>query len=469
MSAMREIAIVGGGVTGLTAALTLLERSGDAANVTVLEARERAGGHACTLRDSEYLIERGPNGFLENDASRTVLDSLSLGREAIEASAVSKHRYVVRGGRLREVPSSPFALLFGDVLSPAGRLRVLGEPWIRSRSPERESVFDFARRRIGAEAAQVLVDAAVGGITAGDSRTLEIESAFPALVEMEREHGSLIRALVHRARTARGNGRERAAGGARTARPRLISFAGGVSELVRAFERRLGSRLRTRAAVRSLRRAGERWHLECADGRALEADAVLVAAQARGAAAVLRTLDPVLATLLGGVPFSGVAVAALAYRNEQLTRPLDGYGFLVPAAERGRTLGAVWESSLFPGRAPQGHALIRAMIGGAREPHAIEESDDHLLARARADLARFVGIEATPERVWIERAPEAIAQYANGHAARLAEIRAAAARHRGLILCGTSYDGVSLGAAMAAGERAARAVLQAPVLEGAAA
>jgi oxygen-dependent protoporphyrinogen oxidase len=152
---------------------------------------------------------------------------------------------------------------------------------------------------------------------------------------------------------------------------------------------------------------------------------------------------------------------ALAWPERDLPRPLAGYGFLVPAAERGRTLGVVWESALFAGRAPAGHVLVRAMIGGAREPGAVDESDESLVLRARHDIARIMGLRSEPERVWVSRARDAIAQYSLGHAQRLAAVRAAAGRHPGLVLCGTSYEGVSMGAAMSAGLAAAGHVIHA--------
>jgi oxygen-dependent protoporphyrinogen oxidase len=275
------------------------------------------------------------------------------------------------------------------------------------------------------------------------------------MVEMEREHGSLVRGMLARARAARAHGTPR------PPKARLMSLPRGVSELVRAFERRLGARLRTGAGVRSLARAHGRWQLQFAEGASAEADAVVVATQARAAAKLLRGLDADLGGRLASVPFSGVGVVALAWPERDLPRPLAGYGFLVPAAERGRTLGVVWESALFAGRAPAGHVLVRAMIGGAREPGAVDESDESLVLRARHDIARIMGLRSEPERVWVSRARDAIAQYSLGHAQRLAAVRAAAGRHPGLVLCGTSYEGVSMGAAMSAGLAAAGHVIHA--------
>jgi oxygen-dependent protoporphyrinogen oxidase len=453
MSGPRHVAVLGGGVTGLAAAFRILTHSRGAWRVSVLEANQRAGGHAQTLAEDGFLIERGPNGFLENDASRGLVRALGIGHRVIEASRAAKHRFIVRGGRLREVPTSPLALLFGDALSVAGRLRVLREPWIGSRSPAGESVFEFAERRIGREAAEFLIDAAVGGITAGDSRALEVQSAFPMMVEMEREHGSLIRAMLRRVRA------DRAARSAPAGRPRLISFPRGVREIVEALESQLSDAVHARAAVRALAPAPHGWQLTCEDGTALEADAVVIATQARAASHLVSGFDAGLATTLRAIPFSGVAVVALAYPEIAIAQRLEGYGFLVPGTERGRILGALWESSIFEGRAPEGHALLRVMIGGARDGGALGEDDAALIARARGDLDRFMGLSAEPGRVWVSRAPGAIAQYTRGHAERVAKIREAEAIHAGLIVCGTSYDGVSLGSAMAAGARAADRVL----------
>ena len=440
----REIVVIGGGITGLTAAFRL--KAGDAAaRVTLLESGSRAGGNVRTRREDGYIVEEGPNGFLETPESRTLVNELGLGARLIEARSDSRRRFIVRGGKLRRVPISPPQLLFGDLLTVPGRLRALREPWIQSRGPSGETVFEFARRRFGSETAEVVVDAAVAGITAGDSRALELASAFPAIAAMEQRHGSVVRAMM----------RER--GGPR---PRLISFAGGIGDLVEAFESRLGDALVTGACVRAVRRDGERWRIEIEGRDAVEADSVVIASPARAAATMLRGVDAELARELAGIPFRGLAVVSLAYSAASIGRPLRGYGYLIPSSEEAHGMGAVWESSLFDGRAPDGRALIRVMMGGERDPRAAYERDAPLITRAQDDLARLLGIHAPPERYWVSRSPDAIAQYVPGHRVRIERIRGAEARHPGLTLCGTSYEGLSLGSAISAGAHAAAQVLE---------
>ena len=308
----------------------------------------------------------------------------------------------------------------------------------------------FARRRIGAEAAEVLVDAAVAGISAGDSRKLSVAAAFPRMVELEREHRSLIRALL-----------------ARRERPgRLLSFDGGMETLIDALRARLGVALRTGCRVQALERAGAGWTILPERGEPIVADRVVLAVSAARAAEMVRDLDPELAGALARFPFAGLALAAFAFGVADVARPLDGYGYLVARREGLDTLGVTWESSLFEGRAPAGTVLLRAMLGGARRPGVAALPEAEIAGRALRELAPVLGITATPLRTWVRRWPDAIAQYQLGHLERVRAARARAARHPGLELCGTSYDGVSFQSAIASANTAAARVLAAlePVL-----
>src|SRR5262245_28169963 len=221
----RHIVIIGGGITGLSCAFSLREearRLGRSVAVTVLEAG-RAGGHARTLREDGFVIEGGPNGFLDREPeTMSLVRAMGIESQLVEARPEAKRRFIVRDGRMCRVPESPPALFSSDALSWRGKLRVLAEPFARGpRGGVDETVYDFARRRIGAEAADMLVDAAVSGISAGDSRLLSVRSQFPMMVEMERDHGSLIRAMVARRRK-------------RTGPSKLLSFASGMSTIADA-------------------------------------------------------------------------------------------------------------------------------------------------------------------------------------------------------------------------------------------
>jgi protoporphyrinogen/coproporphyrinogen III oxidase len=308
-------------------------------------------------------------------------------------------------------------------------------------------VHAFAARRIGSEAAEMLVDAAVSGISAGDSRRLSVRAQFPVMSEMEREHGSLLRAMFAKKKSPTGPSR-------------LLSFDTGIGTLASGLAVALGDRVRSRMAAKSLERYEGAWRISTAGGITAEADHVVLAAPARAAAPLLVGLDARLASRLGDVDYAGLAVIALAYRVSDIPRPLDGYGYLTTRPEGLATLGVVWESSLFPGRAPEGWALLRVMMGGARRPDVLAMAEAEVVGLARQELQRVLGVTAAPLRSWVFMWPEAIAQYTVGHLERRAAIAEAVARHDGLTVCGTSYDGVSFNHAVKSGCAAARAVVE---------
>jgi oxygen-dependent protoporphyrinogen oxidase len=442
-----RIVVIGGGIAGLTAAFRLRERAPQGTEVLLLEGAARAGGHARTVREDGFLVEAGPNGFLNRAIEPepiALIRDLGLGPSLVEARAAARRRFVVHGGRMRRVPDSPPAFFGSDALTPAGKLRILLEPFARrALAGAEESVYEFACRRVGREAAEVLVDTAVSGISAGDSRELSVAAAFPLMTEMEREHGSLIRAMLAR----------------RQPPPRLVSLAGGMGALTDALAARLGSALRTGARVDRLERSDGTWRVALADGGSLAAERVVLAAPATRAAPLLAHAAPELSTALAAFPYAGLAVVALAFRVADLPQALDGYGYLVARSEGLDTLGVVWDSSLFDGRSPEGLVLVRAMLGGARRPEVAALDEDELVRRARREFARVMGGDPAPVRTWVWRWPQAIAQYTRGHLERVARARALAARLPGLELCGTSYDGIAFGPGIISAERAVGRVL----------
>ena len=455
----RHIVIIGGGITGLSCAFSMREAAramGRPVAVTVLEANQ-AGGHARTLRDDGFIVEGGPNGFLDREPETMALvRALGLDAQLVEARPEAKRRFIVRDGELCQVPESPPQLIATKALGLRAKLRLLAEPFARGASAGvDETVYDFARRRIGAEAADMLVDAAVAGISAGDSRQLSVKSQFPLMVEMERKHGSLIRAMIAR--------RKR-----RTGPSKLFSFSTGMSTIVNALSATLGTNLRTDTPVRAIDQRGGRWIVETSRGDLIDADHVVLALPARAAAGLLRTQDAALANALSTIPYSSVNLVALAYRTADLPRALDGYGYLVTRPEGLATLGVVWESSLFPCRAPEGLALMRVFLGGARMPDAAALDSGAAIARARKELRQVMNVTAEPVREWRFQWPNAIAQYTVGHADRLSAIRARLAEHSGLHVCGTSYDGVSFNQAIASGAKLGRSLAESVGVEAAA-
>ena len=444
-----RVIVIGGGITGLSAAFTLQDearRRGAPLSLTVLDASATPGGHAQTIEADGFLIEAGPNGFLNREPETLALvEALGLNPRLVNARKEANRRFILRGGRLCQVPDSPPSLITSPALSWRGKLRLLMEPFASGPPDTEESVHAFATRRIGHEAAEMLVDAAVSGISAGDSRELSVSAQFPMMTEMERDHGGLVRAMFARRKTGKGPSV-------------LLGFDRGMGTLTGALAARLGPALRTRAAVRDITRAGEGWRVGLDANETLEADHIVLAVPAQAAAPMMRLFDHQLAGILSSITYEGIAVVALGYDVAAIPRPLDGYGYLVTRPEGLATLGVVWESSLFPGRAAEGTALLRVFLGGSRRRDIVGAPQSVLIETARRELAAVMGIRADPRHTSVFGWPKAIAQYTIGHNQRRDDIRARLERHPRLSVCGTSYDGVSFNHAVKSGRAAARAL-----------
>lgn len=448
-----NVLIVGGGIGGLSAALALRERG---ATPLVLEAGDRVGGWIHTEDLDGAIVEAGPQGFLEETpGTLDVIPALGLGGELLAASAAAQRRYVLKGDRLIALPASPLGLLATPLLSPRGRLRVLGEPWAKSAPREPETVHAFAARRIGREAADVLVDAMVTGIFAGDPRQLSLEACFPKMRKLEEEHGGLIRGMIARKKEARANGSASAGGPAGS---KLHSLRGGMEQLPRALARTLGDHVRTGAAVESLRRQGSGWQVTLTSGETLEAPRLLLALPAPPAAALLDGESPAIAAALREIPHAAVAVVGLVFPREAVGHPLDGYGFLAPGGVRD-LLGCLFESTVFPNRAPQGKVLLRAMVGGARRPQAVRRDEAEIISATTEELRPLLDLTGLPAAARCWRHERAIPQYDVGHPARLSRLDRELQNLPGLFLGGASQRGVSVNRLVADGPDLAARIL----------
>ena len=458
-----RVAVVGAGLGGLAAAHFLRReatRREIRLDLAVYEASAQPGGRIRTVEDRGYRIECAANGVQgEDGAAARLVKDLGLAGEQVAASPGAARRYLVCGGRLHLLPTSPPTLLSFGALSPRARLRVLAEPIVARRVVKEESVLKFAARHIGEEAARVLIGAVVRGIFAGDAAKLSLDSAFPIMREMERKHRSLILAM---------SGAKKGPGGRA-----LWSLRGGMGRLVGALAVSTGEGLRLSAPVLSIERvtgtsgasewAGEGkrpgWHLRLASGERTEADAVIVAAPPKAAAALFRQLEPEIARRLSTIETAGVAVAALAFQPQAFRSKPDGYGFLVAPGEDLDILGAVFESNLFPGRAPEGRILVRAMLGGVDRPDLLARNDAELVALAMKALDRTLGLAMGPERTWVIRQEESIPQYVLGHRSLIGSIAGGLDALPGLHLTGNAYRGVSVGSVIEDAERVAARAL----------
>ncbi|MBI2152829.1 MAG: protoporphyrinogen oxidase [Candidatus Rokubacteria bacterium] len=457
--------MVGGGIGGLAAAHRLTELSrerGEPIDLTLLEARDRLGGTIATERTQGFLIEAGPDSFIsEKPWALALAERLGLAGRLVRTDDRFRQTWVVFRGRLEPLPEG-FQLLaparLGPLLSSRlfswrGKLRMAMDVVLPRRvGSEDESLGSFVRRRLGVEALERVAQPLVAGIYTADPDLLSLAATMPRFLEMERAHRSLILALWRASRKAQG------VSGARWSL--FVTFADGMEEFTRALGDRLppGS-VRLKERVVGLRRDGGRWRVGLADGSGVDADAVIVAAEAPQAARMVRALDPSLAHLLEAIPYASSATVALAYRREEIAHPLDGFGFVVPRIERRPLLACTFSSVKYPGRAPPGHALLRVFVGGPLDEGILKEDDARMAAIVRAQLNELLGVTAPPLLTRVHRYPASMAQYHVGHLETVAAIERRLVGHPGLALAGSAYCGVGISDCVHSGEAAAGLVL----------
>ena len=436
---MKRIVVVGGGVSGLAVGALLQRRAAalpDDVSVTVLEAEQRPGGKLRSEPVDGFVVEWGPNGYLDREPKmRALVDELGLGPRLLPSNDAASKRYIYRAGALRKAPEKPPEIFTSDFLPLGAKLRMLCEP-LGPLPPddEDESVASFARRRVGRVAADVLINAFVLGIYGGDAERLSLRSAFPRMWQMEHDHGSLIAAALATRKV------KEATGGPSG---KLTSFRGGVSDLIDALAQRLGSALVCGAPAQSIARVGDGFVVRAA-GRDWPADAVILAAPAGPASTLVAPLLDDSAAALAEIPVASISVVALGWPRQAVAHDLQGFGFLVPRRQGLRIIGSLWSSSIFDSRAPEGHVLVQTMIGGAADAAALELSDHDLLQTVASELGPLIGIRSAPTLQRIVRHPKGIPQYDVGHGVRVARAREVEQAQPGLYLSGNSLDGVAM-------------------------
>ena len=471
---MRRVIVVGGGPSGLVLGRELLTRGAGAVDVTVYEAQVHPGGKAWTEREGGYLIERGPEGFLDSaPATLALARDVGLGDRLLPSSDRASRRYLFSRGALRPVPTNPAAFLVSGLLTLGGRLAVLGEPFRARNRGADETVAAFARRRLGHEAATTLVGAMVRGVYAGDAEELSMPAAFPRLAALEREHGSLVKALMALRWSKLGEGGEGSGrrGGPAGPSGRLTSFESGMTELGEALAAALAGHFVLGRPAVAVSRVGAGWRVEFADGRSEFCDAVAVATEPWRASRLVTRVGGGLAAVLAEIPAAPVAVVALGFGSYDIRQPLDGFGFLVPPNEPLRMLGCLWSSATFAHRAPAGHVLLRVMLGGPRDAAVLDLPDDRLVRLVLGELDRTMGLRGSPNMIRIIRWPTGIPQYTLGHGERLERIARELERLPGLYLLGNGYRGIALNDCVVSAQATADAILSAcasrPAREGA--
>jgi oxygen-dependent protoporphyrinogen oxidase len=433
--------IVGAGISGLATAHALLQRQPQL-ELVILEATERVGGKIWTDKSHDgFVCESGVNAFLDNKPMTLAL-SRSLHLTPVPSSDAARHRFVYSQQRLQALPTTPPSFLTSNLLSLKGRLRVMIEPLLPRGQDTDESLAAFARRRLGREAFERLIDPMASGVYAGNPHELSLKSCFPRIHEVEQQYRSLILGLIRLQLKARRQGR----GDTPTAGPggRLTSFRDGMSSLPLALAHALGPRLRLATGVQSISHEGERYILHLSQGGTEEAERVILTSPAHAQAKMLHDLLPELSHELNAIPYPPVAVCCLGFRRDKIRHDLNGFGFLIPSREGRNILGTLWDSSLFPQRAPEGYVLLRSMVGGAQRPDLALLPEAALIDAVHSDLRQIMGVQGAADFVRVYRHEQAIPQYVVGHGQRLQSIASLLQPHPHLILSGNAFKGVAL-------------------------
>lgn len=465
-AAPRRIVVVGGGITGLTAAYRLAEAAKKDATLVVdlIESNDRLGGKIVTHRVGGFLVEGGPDTWLARKPEAAALcKELGLGEQLIPTNPARRRAFVSRRGKLHQlpegmsglVPSRIGPLFFSGVLSPLGRLRAAWEPFVRgSTNDAEESVASFVTRRMGREAYDYLVEPLVCGLSGGDGEKLSVDANLPDLKELEREHGSVLRGMRRARRASKGEVGEYPTP--------FISLKGGLQELVDALEQPVSERVNvlTYTDVVTARRVDRTLLLDLSNGETITATAVILATPSYAAADLLEEINPDLAESLRTIPFVSNAAVSLGFREADVPRRLNGYGYVVPRKEGRLALACSWATSKLPERAPEGCVLLRVFLGRTGQEIDDATADNDLLDWALEELKSVLGVSERPMFARVFRYPRSMPQYTLGHLDRVDGIEGLAGQTPGVFLAGNSYRGVGISDCIRSGQKAAFAALR---------
>ncbi len=428
--------VVGGGISGLVCAYAL-QKAG--VEVLLVEASARPGGVIHSIWRDGFLLELGPQSFSCTSQLRNLCVDLGIADQLFEAPGRAP-RYVLINAKLQAVPMSPPAFFTSSLINGSTKWALLRDIVGKSVPPEHdESVAAFIRRKFSDQLLDRLVGPFVSGVYAGDPEKLSIQSAFPQVFEAEKAAGSIVRGMLRLGKAKKGP-REH---------PTLSTFREGNETLVRALANKFGSKVLTRTTAANIYRQNDgSFHvsLEGGSNDSVSARSVIFAAPTDATGKLLAQLDPVFELLLTSVEYAAVAVVSLGYAKKDIGHSLDGFGFLVPRSAGLRILGTVWNSSLFPGRAPDGHALLTTFVGGATDPAASKLSSEELSRLIHREIALLLSIKKAPTFCNVTIWPRALPQYNLGHGDRLASIRQNLTRFPGLFLTGNYLRGPAIGA-----------------------
>jgi len=460
---MKRIAIIGGGISGLSAAFTLEKqrRGGASIEYVLYESSPRLGGVLVTEHVEQCLVEAGPDSFLtEKPWASDLCREIGLGDQLIGSNDPDRKTYILAKGKLVEIPDGLMFMvptkILPAVLSPLFSTRAklrMAQEWFHPphKAEGDESVAAFVERHYGSEMVDRLADPLLSGVYGGEATGLSVRAVLPRFAEMEAKHGSLGRAML----AAR---KKMAQGSKGSARPLFTSLRNGMQQMVDALTERLpGSALKTSSPVQGLQRQDNGWVVS-AGYASDQFDGVIAATPAPAAAQLVQLSSAELASELAAIQYSSSITVNLGFDQRVRASLPPGFGFLVPRSEGKCMLAATFVHNKFPHRAPEDRALLRCFVGGARNDQALELSDDQLLRIVREELRQIIGLTAEPWFTRIYRWKGAMAQYGVGHLERLQRIENLLHGLPGLALAGNGYRGIGVPDCVRSGSEAANQV-----------
>ncbi len=448
-----KVAIVGAGISGLTAAYRLQQAD---IEVTVLEREAVAGGKIRSSSENGLTFDWGPNGFLSNAPDTLKLvENLGLNAELEPAADAAKHRFIWRNGALHKLPGTPPTAIATKLLSPFQKIRALLEYFIPVNKPETESVFDFAARRFGRAVAETFIAPMVIGITSGDARATSLDALFPRMRAMEQSQGSLLRAMIAGQRQAKKTG-------VTPPSSRLTSFKhGGIQRLTDRLQELLGSSMKLGVTVSKLERQQNGYRIFSSAGM-FEVDAVILATPAFVSADLLEVSNPELALELRRIPYANVRVFGLSYKASDVPAKLEGFGFLATRDQGIRILGCLYTSTFFPQQTSNNHVFLRVICGGSLDSEFASLSSQAALEVVKHDLQKTLGITVQPILVQEARWDKGIPQYILEHPTRMSRIQTLLEQSPNLYLAGNAYRGVGVNDCIREAEKTVKQILVQP-------
>ncbi len=424
-----KIAIIGGGISGLTTAF-YIKKYRPEAEITLFEKESSLGGKMMTKNIDGFLFEEGSNGFLSNKP-----DTLELVKESgaedllMRSSDNARVRFIYKDA-LHQLPESPLAFLKTPLLSTLGKLRVAGEIFVPAKKDDYdETLQSFGYRRVGKEMTDAFLDPMVAGIFASSPDKISVNSAFPAVVKLEKEYGGLFKGMLKKKKKDAGPGGV------------LMSFKGGVSSFIDLLTNSLKIEIKTDVSIENLSKINQKYLLHV-EGKTEEFDTVVLSTPAYESKEIVKQIDPQLSEMLDDIEYSPISVVGLGYN--ELSHKLQGFGLLTTSSAKKDVLGVLWDSSIFTDRAPKNKKALRVMIGGQRSPSLALKSEKELKEIAIKGAKETMGIDELPDVSYVKKWERGIPNYRVGHLEKMDKLFKRLGEHKGLYLSSNAYFGVGL-------------------------